>query len=187
MGYLWPDAEIAAARNALSQLLYRIRRELGADAIVGNGDLRLDDAIVASDVDAFRASIAEGDVHAAIATYRGLFLDGVRLRIGTEFDRWVETERQALSADAARVLNQLAADAEARHDVDARVRWQRRRADRDPLNGATALQYMDALVAAGSREEAIRHARLHASLVRAELEADADPAVLSRAEALRTP
>src|SRR5262249_6507870 len=38
LALLWPDADQAHARHALSQLVYQLRRTLGADAIVSEGD-----------------------------------------------------------------------------------------------------------------------------------------------------
>jgi hypothetical protein len=55
----------------------------------------------------------------------------------------------------------------------------------DPFNSGVALRLMHALEAAGDRSGAIQHARIHAALLREELDADPDADVAAFAERLR--
>jgi hypothetical protein len=70
---LWPDADAAAARNRLHQLLHRVRRTLGVGAdgplTVTDGVVRLDSRAVGSDVAALR-SVDASDRAAALAAVR---------------------------------------------------------------------------------------------------------------------
>ena len=99
---LWPDGDEDAGRNALRQLLFRLRRELGAPgAVVGAAQLWLDATVVAADVSEFEEALDAGDRDRAAALYRGPFLDGFRVPGAPEFERWAEAERRALAARAA--------------------------------------------------------------------------------------
>ena len=73
---LWPEADDDRARRNLSQVLYSMKSELGADLVEGTGILRLDPALCWSDIAAFDAAIAEHRDGDAIALYAGNFLDG---------------------------------------------------------------------------------------------------------------
>src|SRR5215467_1406072 len=46
IGYLWPESEEDRGRNALAQLVHRLRRELVPDCIDGAGELRFDTTLV---------------------------------------------------------------------------------------------------------------------------------------------
>ena len=183
--YLWPDADTGQARNSLAQLVYRIRRELGGDPFTGDAELRLNEAMIDSDVRAFRRAVDEGNHAEATGLYRGDFLDGFFLREAPEFERWVDAERRSLRDLYAQVLRRLAGDARAAGDLEAASRWRQRQVELDPLNAELALQYMESLAEAGNREGAIRHASVYAALVATELGAKPDGRVMARAEALR--
>src|SRR5215813_2861519 len=56
---LWPESDESAARHGLRDALHALRRELGSDAIPAAGRLlRLDPAIVESDVLSFTQALA---------------------------------------------------------------------------------------------------------------------------------
>src|SRR6478672_7576741 len=81
LALLWPESDDPHARNAFNQLLYMVRRDLGADAIVEvDGVFTLCSAVVGSDVAAFTAAFTARDFAAAVSRYSGPFLDGVYLR-----------------------------------------------------------------------------------------------------------
>src|SRR5690606_24306211 len=67
IAWLGPDSDAERARGLLKQAVDAVRRALGPEAILSAGDeLRLNDAIVASDVDAFEQAAAAGDPAAAV-------------------------------------------------------------------------------------------------------------------------
>jgi DNA-binding SARP family transcriptional activator len=96
---LWPERDAAHARQLLKQAVYSLRKALGEDALlpVGN-DLRLNPAVVRTDVGEFEAALARGSQEAAVALYQGPFLDGFALPDALEFERWVDQERDRLAA-----------------------------------------------------------------------------------------
>jgi len=188
LGYLWPDTEEEKARRVLSQAVYGVRQDLAADAVLGTNDLRLNPEVIASDLAQFRAAVASGRLEAAAAAYGGPFADAFYLPGAPEFDRWVEEERAVLARQHGEVLERLAQGADARGDRRAAVEWWRRLAAHDPLSSASALGLMQACAAAGDREGALRHARVHEALVREELGVppSGDVTALARALAEQT-
>ena len=89
LALLWPDADDERGPRTLAQALYALRKDLGAEeAIAGAKELRLDPAIVASDVSEFASAIARGDDERAVTLYHGPFLDGFHLTGSAEFGRW---------------------------------------------------------------------------------------------------
>src|SRR5690349_8508217 len=73
MAFLWPEAGEDQGRNSLSQLLYGLRRDVQADAVVGLNELRLNTSVIGADVASFERSIESGEDAGAVAAYRGPF------------------------------------------------------------------------------------------------------------------
>lgn len=180
---LWPDGDEDSGRNALRQLLFRLRRELGApNAVVGAAQLWLDAAVVAADVGEFEEALDAGDRDRAAAHYRGAFLDGFRVPGAPEFERWAEAERRALAARAAGAIEQLARDAARHGDDTAAVAHWRRLVALDPIGTTPVLGLTRALLAAGDATGALQQARLHERMVRQELGAEPDAAIVTLME-----
>lgn len=183
----WPDSDEERGRRALNQIAYSLRRELGEDELLlGTTELRLNAAVVTSDVGDFHAAVARGDHDRAVTVYGGAFLEDFFLREAPEFERWVEEERARLAAAYARSLDTLAIAALARGDRAAESGWLQRLANADRLNSRVALRLMESLAAAGDRVGALRFAQAHEAIVRGELEAAPDPAIVTFAAKLRT-
>ncbi|MEO7995933.1 MAG: BTAD domain-containing putative transcriptional regulator [Gemmatimonadaceae bacterium] len=186
LALLWPDSNDESARHALGQLLYGLRQDVAlANLISGATDLSLHRSLIECDLWTFREALKQGDHRLAMQEYVGPFLDGVQIPNAGAFDRWCDEERRTLAQTANDALQTLAAAADTRGDVAEAVTWWRRLTLEDPLSSRVALGYMRALVAAGDRAAAVQHARVHNALVRAELETDADAAVMRYAEELR--
>jgi len=71
VSYLSPESSAESARHSLHQLLYYLRQQLGDDAFLGSDPLRLNPAIITSDVAEFEDAIERGE----LATYRADALD----------------------------------------------------------------------------------------------------------------
>src|SRR2546426_805665 len=93
--------------------------------------------------------------------------------------------RALLKQRACWAIETLATAAAARGEHDAAVTWWRHLSALDPLNARIARALMSALAATGDRAGALRHARIHESLLRQELDASPDPAVTDYARRLR--
>jgi DNA-binding SARP family transcriptional activator len=182
----WLERDTDAARHSLDQLLYELRGTLGTSLVTGTGTLRLDPRVIGSDVADFLSALRDDELAAAVALYRGPFLQGFYLQGSREFERWVESVRAQLAGEYWRALETLARNASTtgRH-ADAAA-WWRQLAAADPLNSRATLGLMRALTDAGDRVGALECARVHERIVRAELETSPDPAVVAFAEKLRT-
>ena len=188
LAYLWPESPGDRATHRLTQLLYSVRRDLKAEHLfLGSADLRLNPRIITTDLADLTAALEAGDLERAADAYGGPFLDGFFLSDSAEFDHWLEQERVRLAQRHASALESLARAAVARGDLVATVNWWRQLSQADPLNSRVTIGYMEALSAAGDRAGALRCARSHETLLRSELDAEPDPAVVAVVERLRSP
>jgi DNA-binding SARP family transcriptional activator len=182
----WPDSSPEQARHRLADTLYVLRAALGEEALVGTSErVALNGDLLACDARRFEAALAAGDFAGAAALYAGPFLDGFHIADAAEFERWADGERERLAREAARALVGLARERMASGDLAGAADAWRRAAAHDPYSGDAALQLMHALAAVGDRAGAIRHAAVHATLLREELGAEPDAAVAALAERLR--
>src|SRR5436309_10634299 len=186
VAYLWPEADAEHARGLLKQACYALLRDLDEpDLLLGTTQLRLNADVITSDVQAFEAALERGDAAQAAEFYAGPFLDGFYLSDSVEFERWVEAERQRLKQRAGEALETLATQATARGDQNAAVNWWRGRAALEPLNSRVAVGLMTALAAAGDRAGALQYARMHDALLRDDLDAVPEAAVVELTARLR--
>jgi DNA-binding SARP family transcriptional activator len=98
---LWPDADPDAARNALRQRLFQLRRMAGVDLVIGTGTLVLVDA-------------AQHDLVQACAILGPGFPS-----IGVEFDQWLAVQRARLQQRQEAALRLRCDDEEQRSDYAA--------------------------------------------------------------------
>jgi serine/threonine-protein kinase len=187
LAYLWPEADADRAGHRLTQLLYLLRRDLHADALVlGSSELRLNPAAIASDLEEFRSAIERWDFEAASAAYGGPFLDGFFVDEAPEFERWVEEQREDYRRRLLGVLEALATSARKRGDLAASAEWWRRLAAADPFNSRVTVAYMEAAAAAGDRASALQFAQAHEQLIRAELDVASDPSIAEAVTRIRS-
>ena len=186
IAYLWPESDAEHGRNLLNQACYALRRDLHErEVLLGASELRLNQDVLASDVQAFEAALQRGDNEAAVRAYAGPFLDGFFINGAPEFERWVDAQRARLKQCACQALEALAAAAAARGEHTTSVGWWRRLAALDPLSARIARALMETLAATGDRAGALQHARVHEALLRQELDAALDPAVSDFVRQLR--
>ena len=174
---LSPESSTESARHALQQLVYYLRQQAGEDVFLGTDPLRLNPDVLTSDIADFEDAIERGALADAVALYRGPFLDGFHLPDSVEFDEWAAREGARLAGRYGDAVHAMALSASARGDHLIAVDCWRRLAALDPLGPSTALGLMRALVAAGDRRAAVRHARAHEAILLSELGASADPDV----------
>jgi serine/threonine-protein kinase len=186
IGLLSPESSTERARRLLSDDVYIVRGALGDDVLRSSGDeLSLDPDIVTSDVAMFERLLDEGELASAVALVAGPLLDGFHLSDAAELERWLDAERVRLSQRYAAALLSLAEGSDVRRELPAAVAWWRKLAAHDPYGGRVTLGVMRALEAAGDRAGALRHARVHAALLREEFDTEPDPEVTALAERLR--
>ena len=182
---LWPESDSDRARGALKQMLHSLRRQLGPDDVLtGTASLSLDPHHIDSDIAAFTAARRAGRPEVAVALYTGPFMDGAHVDGAGELERWTDGLRRQLADDFAAALEELARAAGTRGDQAASVGWWRRRQAVEPLSTRVAIALMRALDAAGDGPAALRHARVHQSLVQEEFGSAPDPAIAELAAAI---
>jgi DNA-binding SARP family transcriptional activator len=188
MALFWPESDTEQARHLLSDSVYLIRKELGESSLISVGeDLRINDALLTSDVTAFEQAISAGQAEEAVALYAGPLLDGVHVQAAPEFEHWLDVERQQLAAMYSRALEEIAVGLEARGELAAAVRWWRRLASQDPASGRIAVRLMAALAASGDRVGALQHARIHEAVLREEFGLEPSRDIRNLMEELRNP
>lgn len=183
VGYLWPDAREAKARNRLNTHLHHLRRQLGEDVLTSSGDeLRLSRERLSCDVWAFEDALESETWERAVDLYEGPFLDGFRLKNTPTFGKWVDRERDRLARSYRAALEALAERAEERGEPAAAAGWWRKRVNEDPYDSRVIRRLMEALTTAGNPAAALRVARTHIQLVREELGTEPSPKVRELAE-----
>ena len=170
----WPDRGQKSARNALSNMLYQMRRSLGDDIIINRGKEEIELAKIWCDVTAFEEARKKANLQKAFELYRGNLLEGLHMPDASpKFQEWLDLERQRLRRSYREVLESLAQKAEKRGDADAAAKWGYKYTIEDPYDSRATRRLMEALAAADKRQEAIRVGRDHAELLEKELGADA--------------
>jgi len=164
-GRLRPDVGEESARKTLRDAVYELRRAFGPagrDAIAATRDqVGLDPAHVRADLWAFRAHVDRGDLEAAAAAAGGDLLAGM------DAD-WVLRARDDHAAQVAGILETLARRAEDAGDLDAAVRWTRRRLEAEPLAEEAHRELIRRLARAGDRPAALTAAQALADRLRRE-------------------
>ncbi len=184
---LWPESGATQARHSLSDSLHVIRKALGEDAVLVEGDeVRLNPEVVSCDLWQFETALAEGDLERAVRFYAGPFLDGFFIGgDALEFESWAASERERLARAYAGTLERLAERAAAEGNPQRAAEWWHRLCAEDPDNSRAVLGLMTALVAVGDRAAALRQADEHAEHLKSEYGAEPDPTVTALARRLQ--
>lgn len=186
MSLFWPESDESSARRALNQALYALRSGFAADDLfTGSTTLALNCQRLESDVAQFLDALARGEHARAAELYRGPFLDGVHLSAAPGFERWVDSEREALQRRYLDALSHLASAAQASGATADAVQWARRRVEATPFDSAAVVALMRALAAMGDIPAALQQARVYATRVEMELGFPPDAQVRALAIELR--
>lgn len=180
LALFWPEQDAEHARNALSQAVHFLRRELGADAFPkGRGfDLGLGWDALWCDAIEFERALDEHRDADALELYRGPLLPGLHIaEAAPELEEWLDDRRRRLAGRWAETLERVAVQREAASDHAGAAIWWRQLAAHDPLSSRFALRLMRALAAAGDHGSAIRHARVHELQLHEAVGAPPDPRV----------
>ncbi|HXG73061.1 MAG TPA: BTAD domain-containing putative transcriptional regulator, partial [Gemmatimonadaceae bacterium] len=177
LGLFWPDVSQSKARHSLEQLLYAIRTSLDSGAFIGVNPLRINPALIRSDVGDFAGALERGETEAAVEIYRGPFLDGFYLNDAPEFDQWVGAERARIERSYTEALERLARSAEEAKNPAAAARWLERLVATDAVSSKHAANLIRALRDAGDHGAALQYAERYEAIVRQELGTSVGPAV----------
>lgn len=167
---LWPDTDEQKSRGALRRTLSVLRTALGDRWLDAEGEtIELERPSVRVDVVDFHRAIREGRFGAAIALYHGDFLQGFSLRDSPQFDDWQAAQSDALRADYADALSQLASGAERAGDLAAAIGNAKRRLALDLLHEPAHRDLMRLYARSGDRTAALRQYREATRLLDQEL------------------
>ena len=159
LALLWPESDQSRARHALSQLVYQLRRTLGAEALLSRGDeaLGIDGAKLWCDAVAFESALETKRLEEALELYRGDFMAGVHVPdAAPELEEWISTERIRLRTAAADAAWSLSARDEAAANGTAAAHWARRAAALAPDDENAVRRLVGLLGKVGDRAGALR-------------------------------
>ena len=127
LALFWPDSDVSHARNSLRQSLHLQRTLLPRGILVsrGNDEVGLCAAELRVDVSMFESHLDHGDENEALALYEGDLLNGFRLPHNSEFDAWLDAERERLHRRAVRGAMVLAKGSELDGDSARSADWAR--------------------------------------------------------------
>jgi formylglycine-generating enzyme required for sulfatase activity/DNA-binding SARP family transcriptional activator len=188
MNLLWGSHSEAQARQNLRQALTRLRRVLGRDVIVGNGEMvSLRIGVITSDVAEFDTLVRDGSrdaLRAATALYGDSFLADIAIP-EEAWTEWLDMQRRRCEALALDAMVKLAEQELLVGDHEAALR---------AANGAIAISnlredahrlVLRALAANGRRADALKHYEYLAALLMRELGVQPDPTTSALAATLR--
>lgn len=132
----WPEQDQKSARNALSNLLYHIRKTFGNEAILNRGteELSINSETVWCDALAFGECVKTGNFTSALELYRGDLLKGFYVpQVSGEIELWLDNERMRFSQMATEGAWVLSEKAEALKDHKAAQLWTKKAANLNPV------------------------------------------------------
>lgn len=174
----WPELPTKKMRNSFHTTLHRIRRAVGADAVVADdGQYRLGDADYWFDIEEFEALVerarllpphdwqAETLWQRAVTLYRGDFLPEVERP-------WCIPRREALREAYLEALIGVARCHEARGEFERAIAWYRRTLEMDELREDVHQRIMHCYAEAGRRSEALGQYHRCQEILRRELQVE---------------
>ncbi|MGM0744609.1 tetratricopeptide repeat protein [Rhodohalobacter sp.] len=166
--FLWPDKGQKSARNALSNMLYHIRKTLGSDFVLTRGteELAINPDILECDALDFREAVLNKEWREVAELYKGKILDGLHIpNASPEFEQWLDRERDIYQKDYMNALWELANAAEESQQFDSAINWLEILNQEDPYNSEAVKNLLRLLHTTGKRSQVKRVAENHARLM----------------------
>lgn len=187
LALFWPELGDEEARRALRQALHYLRRVLGPEVIVGEGEeVTIPRDALRCDAVSFEQLAQSGDAEAALALYQGDFLQGFHVaEVAPEFEEWIDRTRSRLRRRAAAVAWLASGSAERAGDATRAVERARRACDLELDAEAGWRKLMRLQERLGDRAGALRaYAELSGHLAR-ELGVQPSPETVAVADSIR--
>jgi DNA-binding SARP family transcriptional activator len=183
--FLWPEGTPERAQGNLRVALTSLRKHLGDYVLIRRDNVALNpDAQIRLDARDLEADLQAGQVEAALALYRGEFLQGFYLRGAPAFDDWATQERERLHlAVVDALLGQVDRDL-AGGAFRAGIEHAHRLLALDPLLEAAHRQMMLLLAASGQRGAALAQYETCRGVLGEELGVEPSPEVQETYELL---
>ncbi len=186
VAYLWPGSDAERARHSLRQAMHAVQRALDVEGLfLGAETLELNAAVMSSDLLDLHEAVEAGADERVIALCKGTFLDGFFLGDSPPFEQWVDEARTTYARLVTSALERCAERATFRNDHAGALPWWRRLAAEHPLSTRYTLGVMRSLAYIGDATSALRFAGVHQALVRDELGAEPESALIDLMVQLR--
>ncbi len=183
----WPERSADRGRNALSKVIYHLRRSLGPDAILAHGDqVGISREHVWCDVAAFEEALESGRMEDALALYRGELLEGFHISGSTEFDHWSDVERSRLRRRAVASAWELSSVAEKGGDGARATKYARQAVEWAPRDESGLRRLLTLLQRRGERAEALRVFESFSRRLRQDYEIGPSDPTLELVDAIRS-
>jgi len=188
VGLLWGSHFDVQARQNLRQALFRLRRALGQDALLGDADeISLAPGVLACDATEFEALTREGSrasLAKAVGLYKGRLLADLAIPEAA-WAEWLAGEQQRLEGMALDALVRFAEIELAAGQADKAIETAYRALAINNLREDAHRMAVQALAAAGRRAEALKHYQELALLLKRELNVEPDVATRSLIDEIR--
>ena len=183
----WPDENEQRARNALSQTVHVIRRDIGRQVLLTQGHelVGVDPANLSCDAVEFEELLDSGHLEGALRLYRGEFLRGLPIGDAVGFDRWQESEAWRLQRRAWKAAAALADAAEASGNMIATLHWLEQAVEFLPTDEVLLRRLLAFTDSMGDRAGALRAYERFSALLREEYAADPSPETQALMEEIR--
>lgn len=187
LGIFWPEADAAHASAALRQATYEARKVLDEKLLHIGGHQRLgvDPRLLSYDVWNFDEALRDDRREAAVALWRGPFLDGFFLPDAPEFERWLESKRSWIAGRYRRALCDLVTHPPESCDLALTLEYARRWVLEEPYRATAVCKLMEHQELLGQRADAIETAQEYVRRVREELDGEPEAVVTALAGRIR--
>ena len=187
LALFWPELGADEGRRALRQGLHYLRRVLGEDVFVSEGDeVGVREGALGCDAVDFERMIDAGRPAQALALYRGHFLEGFHVDdVAAEYEDWVDRTRARLRRKAAAAAWAAAEGSEKVSDTARALELGRRACDLEPDQEGSWRQLMTMHDRLGDRAGARRAYDDLSERLRREFDAKPAAETAALAEAIR--
>lgn len=183
----WPEESEQTARNALSQTLHAIRRDIGQPVLMSQGHelIGVDPAGLGCDAVEFEERLDRGELEEGLRLYRGEFLHGLVIGDATGFDRWQESEAWRLQRRAWKAAAALADGAEEDGNMIAAMHWLEQAVELLPTDEVLFRRLLVLTDSMGDRAGALRTYERFSDLMREEYGVEPSPETEALVEDIR--
>ncbi len=174
----WPEQNQKSARNALSNMLYHIRKTLGKDAIENRGmeEVTINTNSFWCDALAFEQAVEDRDHENALKAYRSDLLKGFHVQdTSPEFDHWLEQERKRFNSIATDENWALAEKLFYSGDYETAKSYAKNATELNPFSESLQLRLINFLDRAGDPQAALNAYSAYARLIHKEFEEEPGP------------
>lgn len=184
----WPEKGQKSARNALSNMLYHIRKSLGKDIVTirGTEEICLNEENIWCDVIAFEDAINQNKLKVALQLYRNDLLPGFHVSdISNDFNSWLERERERLRKQTAEISWILSERAEKDNDLNNSRKLADIAVSHSDLSEDAYRRFIELLYRIGYRSDALRVYREFSSRFKEEFDLVPSKELQALAEKIR--